>query len=246
MSQLERYQREFAEIEGWFLPEAQAAWDFLLLQQAAMGVRGDFIEIGVWQGKSALLGALHLRSDETAILVDIQELRDVEERIKSLAGPRVSSFVGKSSEFRRSRLFQEVSHCRWFHIEGDHSGFSTATDLEIAAHVVGDRGVICVDDFFSPRYPQLTAAVYRFLFATPTFRLFLCGTNKAFMCYAADYALYEGLIRKYLAGHMAGAGLSVTISKSSYAHDMGCFSIIARDKDRDLLGRDEDIDEIVF
>jgi hypothetical protein len=138
-SQLERYRREFGEVEGFFEPEVQAAWDFLLTNQMTMGVRGDFIEIGVWKGKSALVGALHLRSDETAVLVDKHEVDQMANRIRSLEGPKVSSFAGKSSDFRRSKVFRELSASRWFHVHVDHSGFSTAIDLEMAAQITADR-----------------------------------------------------------------------------------------------------------
>ena len=40
--------------------------------------------------------------------------------------------------------------------------------------------------------------------------------------------------------------MSVTIAKTSYAHDFGCFSIVAPYGDRDIVGRDEDPNDIVF
>lgn len=245
-SQFERYQQNFATVEGFFRPEAQAAWDFFLSAQNAMNVTGDFVEIGVWKGKSAILGALYLRSDETATLVDIHDPIDAERMIASLKVPKVLKFVGESREFPYSQSFKETSLVRWFHIDGDHSGFSTTADLEIASRMLATRGLICVDDFFNPRYPQLAASVYRFLFSKSTFRLVLCGANKAFICHAADYALYESLIRKFLPGHMASLSMSVTIAKTSYAHDFGCFAIEGRHGDQDIVGRDEDKDDIVF
>ena len=242
----DRYKRDFSSIEGFFTEEAQAVWDFLFSEQAIMNVAGDFVEIGVYRGKSAILGSLYLRPDETAVLVDINDPVNAEKIILSLRGPKVAKFVGKSREFPRSQLFRDIYPVRWFHIDGDHSGFSTTTDLEIAAHMLGEQGLICVDDFFNPRYPQLAASVFRFLFSRPTFKLLLCGANKAFICHASDYALYEDLIRRKLAKHMKLLGMSVTLAKTSYAHDFGCFAIEPRWMDRDNIGRDEDFDDIPF
>jgi hypothetical protein len=109
------------------------------------------------------------------------------------------------------------------------------------------RGVICVDDFFSGRYPQVTAAVYKFLFDTaPLYRMVLCGAGKCYLVRSADYTLYEGLIRKHLAGHLRGRGQSVTIHKSTYAYDMGCFSIDPRGPNMDYRGRDSGTSNIPF
>ncbi|HYZ33786.1 MAG TPA: class I SAM-dependent methyltransferase [Crenalkalicoccus sp.] len=243
---LKAYRARFGKVEGFFTEEAQVAWDFLLGNQALMNVRGDVVEIGVWKGKSAGLAALHMRPDETLTLVDIQDLKEVEDRIRALGGPQVRSFTGKSSNFRASAAYRAIEPVRWFHIDGDHSGFSTTIDLNIAADLLGGHGIICVDDFFNPRYPQLAAAVFRFLFNRPEYRMLLCGANKVFICRSEDYALYESLIRKYLAAHMASCGISVTIAKTSYAHDFGCFAIEGRQGRHDVVGRDEDITDIVF
>jgi hypothetical protein len=76
--------------------------------------------------------------------------------------------------------------------------------------------------------------------------MFLCGGNKAYVCRSEHYALYEGLVRKYLAQHLRGAGVSVTLAKTSYVHDGGCFAIEPRNLDRDMIGLDHDQDQIVF
>lgn len=240
------YQENFENIEGFFIKEAQGIWDFFLSIQQQMNVSGDLIEIGVYKGKSAILGSLYLEENEKIILIDINNIRETEEMIHSIKELQVEKFIGKSSEFVRSEVFKNTSNVRWFHIDGDHSGFSTTTDLEIAAQIVRERGLICVDDFFNIRYPQLAASVYRFLFSKSNFQLLLCGFNKAFICHKQDYTLYEALIKKYLVSHMKNLGFLVTIHKTSYAHDFGCFSITERVEDYDIIGRDEDKHDIVF
>jgi hypothetical protein len=243
----QRYRSEFSGLHGFFEDEAQATWDFLLTQQHAMNIKGGFVEIGVWKGKSALLGALHLNPAEPVILVDIGNIDPVVDKIRSLDGPDPKTFIGRSHQFRFSEQFKShAGSIRWFHIDGDHSGFSTWNDLRIAADMISFEGIICVDDFFNVRYPQLTAAVYRFLFDNPQFKMLLVGGNKAYICTADRYALWERLVRQYLVPSLSERGFNITLSKSSYAHDDGCFSIVTRHEDRDILGRDEDVDDVVF
>jgi hypothetical protein len=245
-SQLQRYEQEFGDVEGFFVPESQAAWDFLLTCQNDMRVPGSFVEIGVWKGKSAYLGALHCSKENRIGLVDIQDIGTVSERIKALSGAVVSTFIGKSLDFAQSPIVRELAPARWFPIDGDHTGYATTTDLATASSILGDQGIICVDDFFNPRYPQLTGAVYRWLFANSDLKMFLCGGNKAYICRSEHYALYESLVRKFLAQHLQAAGVSVTLAKTSYVHDGGCFAIEPRQLDRDIIGLDHDQDQIVF
>ena len=63
-----RYASEYSSTYGFFMPEAAATWDFLLGIQRDYGFAGGFLEIGVLNGKSAYLAALHLRAGEPCTL----------------------------------------------------------------------------------------------------------------------------------------------------------------------------------
>ena len=53
-----------------------------------------------------------------------------------------------------------------------------------------------VDDFLSPRYPQVAAAVFNYLQSHPfSFRMFLCGFFKAYLARPRSAHLYLSLIR---------------------------------------------------
>ena len=66
----QRFLESFSDVPGWFYPESAAIWDTLLSYQTARNVYGNRMEIGVFQGKSAAMAALHSRGEETCILVD--------------------------------------------------------------------------------------------------------------------------------------------------------------------------------
>jgi hypothetical protein len=74
----------------------------------------------------------------------------------------------------------------------------------------------------------------------------LCGANKAYLCRTEDFVLFDELIRKYLVPHAASLGVPLTLARTSYAHDYGCFAVEAVATERPLVGRDEDPDVIVF
>ncbi|GJM30479.1 MAG: hypothetical protein DHS20C17_31140 [Cyclobacteriaceae bacterium] len=246
---LRRYTYLFKDVDGWFTYESQVVWDFLMSFQSASGINGNFMEIGVWKGKSAILGAMHLQNTESAVLVDaLPDMSEATKGISLISNCNVETIACRSSMFRLSGLYDKyVGSIKWFHVDGEHTGYTALNDLAIAADMLGEKGIICVDDFMSPRYPQLAAAVFRFLFDNPIFKMFLNGENKCYICRTEDYVMYENVVRHNLSEYLKLHGISDrTVSKTSHAHDMGCFSIEPRFHDRDMVGMDHDLDTIVF
>ncbi len=246
--QFDRYNTEFAEIPGFFLRDAMVLWDFFFSAQTRLGISGNLLEIGVWKGKSAVLGALYLQPNERAVFVDINLPRETQNLI-TRAKPQNNLFMEcRSAELLSERELRESpGSFRWCHIDGDHTGYSTAQDLDTAAYLVGESGIICVDDFFNGRYPQLTAAVYEFLNNHKSrFRMVFCGANKCFICRSGFYAAYEREIRDRLAAHLRSFEVKMQIYKTSYASDNGCFSLWTPDGDRSIYGMDENPDFIPY
>jgi hypothetical protein len=245
---LRAYRNQFSSIEGFFNDESQAIWDFLLAAQSGHGISGGFMEIGVYRGKSALLGALHAQPSESVVLVDIWVAPDVTEKIREVHPEKVVAVTGgSSSRFRGTAVHEQYrGTMRFFHVDGGHSCFGAYTDIVTGSEMVGDRPLISIDDFGNMRYPQLHAAVYKFLFERPDFRMVLCGANKAYLCRTEDFAFYDALIREHLVQHATALGHPFTLARTSYAHDYGCFAVQDLVEGRALVGRDEDPDDIVF
>ncbi len=244
----ERYQAEFNDIPGFFQLDSMVLWDFFLGAQARQGISGDLLEIGVYKGRSAVLGALYMRPEERAFFVDISLPKDTQNLIKR-AKLRNCVFLERRSGnlLSEGALRESLGGFRWCHIDGDHTGYSTTQDLYSAAYLVSENGIICVDDFFNLRYPQLTAAVYAFLGVHASqFRMLFCGANKCYICRASGYAAYERDIRDSLAAHIRAHNLQAQIYKTSYSSDNGCFSMWMRDGDREVYGMDENPDVIPF
>lgn len=256
---LEKYLATFATVPGYFTKEAMIAWDFFLSTQNRYPITGHFLEIGVLEGKSALLAALHLKQEEQAVLVDINPCEAAIARLTKIKPDGVKFVQKYSHEIKRDVIVSSLAGTfRFIHVDGDHSGFNVFADLALASSLLKENGVICMDDFFNPIYPQATAAIYRYLFSNPMdLRMVLCGGNKCFLVKASAYRIYENLIRQYFLPHAASYGAQLSLHKSSYAHDQGCFSMWTESdrkafgltfspEDRRIVGIDQDNSDIVF
>ena len=245
---LNRYEKDFADVDGFFMPLAMATWDFLFKAQKDLDVPGGMLEIGVFQGKSAILSALYMAVEEPAFFLDLHDVSEARKRIMS-AKPHNAYFLTMNSAnaLRDAQLADQKGALRWIHIDGEHTGYATANDLLTAEYLLSDRGIICVDDFFSFKYPQLTAAVYRFLLERPfSFKMFLASANKCYICRAGAINQYDEYIRQHAIKDMQLTENNWTLARTSYLHDSGCFSIIPRNKNRDFVGLDRNIDAQVF
>lgn len=242
---LTRFREEFADVEGMLMPSTEVVWDFLLGMQNKLGMAGNAFEIGVYKGRTAFLAALYLKKGEKILLADIANVSAVGARLTAM-GVENLVYEGKSSNINLNVFREYRGTVRWFHIDGDHSGFATSTDLALAASFLGDRGIICVDDFMNEIYPQLCAEVYRFLFQNPTFKMLLSGRGKCYIVRSEDYATYESYIREGLALHTKLWEAGIVVSKTSYAHDMGCWTVSPGQSDGINRGRDAAPTDVPF
>src|SRR6267154_2388847 len=78
----QRFLQLFDNTPGWFYHESAGIWDTLLSYQEATNNVGNMLEIGVYQGKSAGMLALHRRGEESCVLVDVLPLTQVRHRIE--------------------------------------------------------------------------------------------------------------------------------------------------------------------
>jgi ubiquinone/menaquinone biosynthesis C-methylase UbiE len=259
MTELRYYLDNYSDIHGYLTQEAIISWDFFLVTQNNMKTRGAFFEIGILEGKSATLGAMYLGVDEDMILVDINPCETALQRLRGIRPDGVIFLQGTSFAAGLSdQVNMRAGRYRFIHIDGDHSGYNVTGDLQLAARILKEDGVICMDDFFNPIYPQVTASVYRFLMDNAmTFRMVLCGGNKCFLVRASSYRFYEEMIRKYFMDHAAAYGARFSLHKTSFIHDFGCFSIWTENdrrafgiefkpEDKRTFGIDSDQNDIVF
>jgi predicted O-methyltransferase YrrM len=232
------------------MPESMCIWDFLLHLQSQTWGPASLLEIGVYYGRSAMMLALHCKQDEKLLLIDLSEF--VEEARKTLTKFNTVKFEiikEPSSGGQSWALVPRYAHTfRWIHIDGDHKAETVWNDLSLANDLLADTGIICVDDFFNPRYPQLTYVVCQFLEQHRAhLQLFLCGYNKGYLARPGAMPKYLQAIRERLGTAMNACGFSdFTIYKTDYPNVVNAFGINGRWKDFVYHGLDEDPQTIPY
>jgi SAM-dependent methyltransferase len=230
-STFEDYRRITAGIDGWFSVGATAIWDALLAFQAEHGITGHLLEIGVWEGKSAALMAMHARPGTKLILADFKLKSAAIERALSSAGIAEGvEVVQLGGDSRALHIHPLVPECfqkvRWMHIDGEHSARAVSSDLALANQLLAPDGVLVVDDFFSWLYPQVTEAVLRYVRQFPDdFTLFLCGYNKAYLARTHFAHRYLAFCAEQLPEALTARGLETTVAKTTYPSEMNTFGV---------------------
>ncbi len=230
-----------AEVRGFFAVESMAVWDILLSAQRRVGISGMMLEIGVLEGKSGLLLAMHATPAEKLVLVDPQMPIWVRRRFE-VFHPGANLYLEAASHALDALPIHKLGlrRFRWIHIDGEHSGTTVLDDLRRAALLCAGDGVICIDDFFSPSFPQVTAATFRFLDARRgEFALFLVGAGKGYICRARAQRVYLQIIaREFPDGLLMRAIKGKALYKTTWAADLNCFGLDDAWQDRAIRGPD--------
>ncbi|MGH6890398.1 MAG: class I SAM-dependent methyltransferase [Rhizomicrobium sp.] len=176
-------------IPGSFLEESAAVWCVLLEAQRATWTwaglsGGDYLEIGVLHGKSASVLANFSRRYENRLTIidpDIpaatrQTLDSICRRIGYIESPSERVVGSEFSNANRRRM-------AFAHIDGMHRFSSVIADLQLCETLLADYGILSVDDFHTDLFPQIPAAVYKYLYSgVSDLCIFLVGLNKAYLC----------------------------------------------------------------
>ena len=175
---IDKYDLLFNDVEGGYGRDSQLIFDFLL-QFQSNNVIGDILEIGVWKGKSAGMLGIHTRDNETLMLVDI------EDRFSSTLSEKLPTLNYSTHIMSSFQMSFDANLCsrsyRFIHIDARHDASYVWSELEFANEHLKETGIVCIDDFFSVAYPQVTQATYEYLaIHKHEIFMFLVGGNKAY------------------------------------------------------------------
>lgn len=99
-----------------------------------------------------------------------------------------TEFILSSSENLRStlpRYRQRRETFRFIHIDASHGFQETFAELKIAEELLGTSGIVAMDDFANLHYSQNIAAIFKYLFTTPSQLTPVVVTDeKAYLCRA--------------------------------------------------------------
>ena len=250
ISKFKKFKELSKNVDGWFNLQSAGVWDSLLGFQERSGIEGDFLEIGVWHGKSALMSTMHSRENERCIFVDISVREEARKNIGNAKADNTFFIQGKSGNIVRSKILYEKGseNFRWIHIDGAHTRQQVVGDLRLAEMLLSDLGVITLDDFMSNYYPQVTAGVFDFLSNNQgRLSLFLCGFNKGYLIRPMAFPNYMNHVAGDLVSDLKKNGINkVTLCKTTYPEDMNCFGLVPSWNNREFRGLDLHKDLLLY
>jgi hypothetical protein len=223
-SAIDRYLTNgYERVPGMSSRFAAAICGHLIQRQTAVGIAGDVVEIGTFEGRFFIALALGLAPGEHALGIDVFEWPDpgVHDRFLAncdsheLSRSRFTAWKADSGSIAASDLRSHLRGrtARFVHIDGDHSPAGLHHDLALAHAVLDRRGVVCIDDVLHPRYPTLVTAVLDYLDQHREMRVMciidrqdIVAATKFLICRADAVALYEEDLKRAFGGFRFAPG----------------------------------------
>ncbi len=145
----------------------------LMRIQSDLGVSGPVAEVGAFEGRFFIALAKSLRDGERALGIDVFEWPNAEviQRFEAncarhgVPAEKRITWKADSSKMSAADLLGKLNgeRVRLIHVDGEHTQSALTKDLELATAVIGDGGVIVLDDMLHPGYPTLMVAVQAYL-----------------------------------------------------------------------------------
>lgn len=162
-------------IPGWFTFDDCAHFSMALGFQRALEITGHLLEIGAFHGRSAAFMANYLNSGEKLVICDLFEAGDTSlygdcptpDRVvanilsvnPNLAADSIKTIKGDSLKL----ISGSEDMFRFVHVDGGHSYDECMLDLRSCIKRLIDCGIMVVDDYMHPDWPEVTDAVNDFL-----------------------------------------------------------------------------------
>jgi hypothetical protein len=150
--------------------------------QREHAIKGDALEIGVFQGRFFLALMAALDDDEIAVAVDIfdeqtlnidlsghgsETLRIFHENVRQHAHnpAALKILAGDSMVLRPQDVLTNSPHngFRLISVDGGHTAEHVMNDLGLAADIIVGGGAIFLDDFHSPHWPGVYEGYVRYM-----------------------------------------------------------------------------------
>jgi hypothetical protein len=200
--------QSYERVRGMSSRFAAAICGHLIRRQSALGIHGELVEIGTFEGRFFIAMALGLAPGERALGIDRFDWPDAGVEGRFLANCAAhgvsrdcySSWRADSRKITTIDLGEKLGEkrVRFVHIDSHHSRECLTNDLELVGPVLHRNAIICLDDMLHPGYPMVISAVFEYFARHPEMRL-LCiidredivAATKFLICNGDALALYE-------------------------------------------------------
>ncbi|SDK69433.1 class I SAM-dependent methyltransferase [Streptomyces indicus] len=166
-----------SEVKGWFHAPDQVLFDWFLTRQLERGQTGDLLEIGAYLGKSAIFMGRYLREDERFTVCDLfdspaEDDANSAEMNRSYATLTRRAFEANYLSFHDAlpQIVQgpssvitehvEPGTCRFVHVDASHLYEHVHGDIAASRELIGEDGILVLDDFRAEHCPGVAAATW--------------------------------------------------------------------------------------
>jgi Methyltransferase domain len=211
MGALDRYLHHHSRVDGWLDSFSANFIAGIAKTQEEAGFEGGLAEIGVHRGRLFILLKLLARPSERALAIDIfgdqhhnvdksgnGDLYILRANLRKWAGSDDIEIIQNSSlEVRPADIVARSGRCRLFSIDGGHTAACTLNDLRLADASLADNGVVILDDYFNPSWPDVSTGTAQYL-QDPAARLrpFAISPNKLYLASVESHDFYSANLRR--------------------------------------------------
>jgi hypothetical protein len=215
MTALDYVQGRMTAVEGFLAPLDAGLMMALDLAQQGLGLDGDLAEIGVCQGRSAILLAHLAKAGERVHAIDVFDLHwpnppynDPDRFIGNVLAQGIDlarfNVIKTDTTLDADRALAGLGEgrTRLFHIDGDHRLVNILADARIALKATHRQGALVFDDVFSYLMPEVTEGLLRILAGRADFVPLALTPQKLYVVAAALKAHYARYLIECLAGNV--------------------------------------------
>lgn len=164
-------------VAGWFRPIDRRLFDAIDIKQRELGITGAILEIGCYQGTSAILLGYMKRENDRLVICDVFDgACEADEDYAERARYYTPNFGRTMFEDNYRRFHAELPEIiaapsstlqlpehsfRVIHVDGSHAYDQVRLDLLLAKELLCEGGVCIFDDITSPHTPGVQCAVWQ-------------------------------------------------------------------------------------
>jgi hypothetical protein len=200
------------QVLGWLSRVDAEIIRAILVHQVESNIAGSIAEIGVHQGKCFVELCLSLQESQKGYCIDIFDAQHLNKDTsgrgdRAILEQNLAKFgVPVDSVVIDARPSQDVSpedvraaagEVRFFSVDGGHWLEIVESDLDLAEATLSDLGVIALDDFHRPEWPDVSAGYFAWnARKTKPLVPFAIGFNKLYLCHIEQAAAYKSVLYK--------------------------------------------------
>jgi hypothetical protein len=231
------------KVAGWLFRLDAEIFGLITEHQNKNGLDGSLVEIGLHHGQSFIAMCLGLRDGQRAYGIDLFEQQSLNldksgqgdrGRVQSnlrAAGVDLSAVIldaRSSGTVSQDDILGSVGAARLFSVDGGHQLEVVRNDLLLAEGTLAEHGVIALDDFLRPEWPDVSAGYFAwFGNRSKPIVPFAFGLNKLYLCYQSQVTRYQEVLRNseflrlFLSKHYNFCGVEIPVYQKFLQSEWG-------------------------